>query len=96
MKKRKGKNTCPKGEDGRPYIKLRRKQTIGRNKKEAEEICRPEGEGEEYLSEGEDGRPCIKWRKQRTTNPTGREKETIEKGVRGRYRRRREDGSTRI
>ena len=48
------------GEDGRPYIKLRRKQTIGRNRKKAEEICRPEGEREEYLSEGEDGRPCIK------------------------------------
>ena len=60
--------------------KQRRKQTIGRNKKETEEMCRSEWEGKEYLSDGEDGRPCIKWRKQRTTNPTGREKETIEEG----------------
>ena len=42
----------------------RRMKTIGRNKKKAEELCRSEGEGEEYLSEGEDGRPCIKWRRQ--------------------------------
>ena len=55
-----------KGEDGRPYIKWRRKQTIGRNKKEAKEMCRSEGEGEEYLSEGENGRPYIKWRKEKT------------------------------
>ena len=56
---------------------------MGRNKKEAEEICRPEGEGKDYLSEGEDGRPCIKWRKRRTTNPTGREKEGEEEELGG-------------
>ena len=67
-------------EDGRLYIILRRKQTIGRNRKVAEEICKPEGEGEEYLLEGEDGRPCIKWRKIRTMTPSGREKEKIEEG----------------
>ena len=54
------KENLSEGEDGRPYIKRRRKQAIGRNKKEAEEMCRSEGEGEEYLSEGEDGRPYIK------------------------------------
>ena len=37
------------GEDGRPYIKWRRTKTSGRNKKKAEEMCRTEGEGEEYL-----------------------------------------------
>ena len=35
-----GEEYLSEGEDGRPYIKLRRKQTIGRNKKEAEEMCR--------------------------------------------------------
>ena len=62
---------------------LRRKQTIGRNRKEVKEICRPEGEGEEYVSVGEDGRPCIKWRKLRTTNSVGRENETMEKREEG-------------
>ena len=35
------------GEDGRPCIKWRRTETIGRNKKKAEKMCRPEVEGEE-------------------------------------------------
>ena len=59
-------------------------KTIGRNKKKAEEMCRSEGEGEEYLSEGEDGRPCIKWRRQQKTNTTGSKEETVggeEKGI---------------
>ena len=55
-----GEEYLSKGEDGRPYIKRRRKQTIGRNKKEAGQS---EWEGEEYSSEGEDGGTCIKWRK---------------------------------
>ena len=54
------------------------KQTIGRNRKEAEEICRPEGEGEKHGSEREDGRPCIKWRKLRTTNSNEEERKTEE------------------
>ena len=33
-----GEEYLSKGEDRRPYIKLRRKQTIGRNRKEAEDI----------------------------------------------------------
>ena len=55
-----GEEYLSEGEVKRPYIKLRKKQTIGRNRKETKEICIPVGDGEEYLSVGEDGRPCIK------------------------------------
>ena len=47
-KEEEGEAYLSEGEDGRQYIKLRMKQTIGRNRKEAEEIRRPEGEGEEH------------------------------------------------
>ena len=50
------------GEDGRPCIKWRRKESGSRSKEKTERLCVSEGEGEEYLSEGEDGRPFIKWR----------------------------------
>ena len=49
-----GKEYMSEGEDVRPCIKLRKKRTTGRNRKEAVEKCVAVGDGEEYLSVAED------------------------------------------
>ena len=62
------------GEDRRPYITLRRKQEIRKDKKEATEHIGAQIKNrveDSFL--GEDGKSDIKWEESQTTISTGKE-----------------------